>query len=176
MSKNRSIIEYFLIATAVLMVAFIVFGFVDTMDNLIKFNTWEMHENMSDEEKERYCNMVLAPELKDYCMRCGIKPELKTVDGKITRVCIECTSCDALPEKYREAAEKALKTDKGFSSRDLNDQNVEVYTIEDGLPLTDVNDLPEEYRELAKRVTKNFFQVLVYDSEHRVFMFWFEYR
>ena len=100
----------------------------------------------------------------------------KTINYTKTRICVECTSCDSLPEKYRAAADKALRSDESFSSKDLNDQNVEVYTIEDGLPLADVNDLPEEYRKMASRVTCTYFQVLVYDQDHKVFMFWFDYR
>ena len=153
----------------VLVLAFI---FLATIQNMLNASRWELHQEMTDEEKERFSSMALIPELKDHCVRYG----KKTINYTKTRICVECTSCDSLPEKYRAAADKALRSDESFSSEDLNDQNVEVYTIEDGLPLADVNDLPEEYREMASRVTCTYFQVLVYDQDHKVFMFWFEYR
>ena len=172
MSRKISKYNMMLIIISSLGVLVLAFIFLATIQNMLNASRWELHQEMTDEEKERFSSMALIPELKDHCVRYG----KKTINYTKTRICVECTSCDSLPEKYRAAADKALRSDESFSSEDLNDQNVEVYTIEDGLPLADVNDLPEEYRKMASRVTCTYFQVLVYDQDHKVFMFWFDYR
>lgn len=172
MSRKISKYNMMLIIVSSIAVLVLMFICLASIQNMLNATRWELHQEMTDEEKERFSSMALIPELKDHCVRYG----KKTINYTKTRICVECTSCDSLPEKYRAAADKALRSDESFSSEDLNDQNVEVYTIEDGLPLADVNDLPEEYREMASRVTCTYFQVLVYDQDHKVFMFWFDYR
>lgn len=132
---------------------------------------WKMHEPMTDSEKEQYCSMALVPDLKEYCVRYGER----TFNRKYKRICVECAAYDFLPEKYQKAMDLALKSDEYIITDDFDHNGVRHYTINDGLALADKNSLPSEYSKLANRVTKIYYQVMVYDSGRKVLIFWFEY-
>ena len=172
MSKSRSRYKVFVIAVISFSVIFMAGLYLVTMNNLLNSYRWELHEEMTDEEKERFCSMALIPELKDHCVRYG----KKTINYTKTLICVECSSCGKLPEKYQAAFDKALKSDDSFNSTDLNDQTVKYFNINEGMPLADVNDLPAEYRDLANRVIEKHYQVMSYGDGHDYFVFWFEYR
>ena len=131
---------------------------------------------MSDEEKEKFSSIALIPEIKDLCVRYRVRHLSNPRDGKYDRVCVECGYVSQLPESFQEPIEKALKSDEPFSSTDINDVSVKIYTIKEGLPLSKVEDLPPEYREAAKSVTEIYYQVQEYNESKRTFMFWFDYK
>lgn len=145
------------------------------MGNYIQASDGTTYEQMSDEEKEKYTGMVLIPDLKNYCVRYNIRSFGPPQDGKWKRVIVECTDIERLPDEYQEPIRIALRSDDFISTTDIGGKSVKVYTIESGMPLADVNDLSPEYRELAARVSKAYYQVMVYPDGLQKFIFWFEY-
>ena len=133
------------------------------------------YEDMSDEDKQKYTSMVLIPDLKDCCVRYNIRSSGAPRDGKWKRVIVECTSIEDLPEAYQEPVRAALDSEKTISTTDLDHNHITVYTVEEGMPLADKNELSPEYRSLADRVEKTYYQVMVYPDGTQKFMFWFEY-
>ena len=134
------------------------------------------HEQMTDEEKEKYSCMALVPELKDYCVRYNVRFLETPRDGKFEHIIIECTSVDSLPESYQEPVRAALDSEDYISTTDLDHKSVKKFTVEKGLPLADVDEIPSEYRELADKVSKRYYQVMVYPDGSQRFVFWFEYQ
>jgi hypothetical protein len=130
---------------------------------------------MTAEEKEKFTSMVLIPDLKNYCVRYNIRSFGPPKDEKWKRVIVECSDIDRLPDEYQEPIRIALRSDDFISTTDIGGKSVKVYTIESGMPLADVNDLSPEYRELASRVSKVYYQVMVFPDGLQKFMFWFEY-
>ena len=143
--------------------------------NYLRSTIWDYHETMTEEEKEKYCSMVLIPELSDYCVCYGEK----TINFKTKRIAVECAPVDELPEPYKGAAKAALDSEDYVDSTDLRNNSVKYYTIYSGVdsdfPTADMGELPAEYQELAEKVTKKYYQVMVYEDGSEVFFFWFEY-
>ena len=148
---------------------------VNYMKNYMMASDGTTYDQMSDEEKEKYASMALIPDLKDYCVCCNIRSFGPPKDGKWKRVIVECSDIDRLPDEYQEPIRIALRSDDFISTTDIGGKSVKVYTIESGMPLADVNDLSPEYRELAARVSKAYYQVMVYPDGLQKFIFWFEY-
>ena len=161
-----------------IIVAFFVGGIaflVNYMHNYLMASDGTAYDQMTAEEKEKYTSMVLIPDLKNYCVRYNIRSFGPPKDGKWKRVIVECSDIDRLPDEYQEPIRIALRSDDFISTTDIGGKSVKVYTIKPGMPLADVNDLSPEYRELASRVSKVYYQVMVYPDGLQKFMFWFEY-
>ncbi len=161
-----------------IIVAFFVGGIaflVNYMHNYLMASDGTTYDQMTAEEKEKYTSMVLIPDLKNYCVRYNIRSFDPPKDGKWKRVIVECSDIDRLPDEYQEPIRIALGSDDFISTTDIGGKSVKVYTIKSGMPLADVNDLSPEYRELASRVSKVYYQVMVYPDGLQKFMFWFEY-
>lgn len=161
-----------------IIVAFFVGGIaflVNYMHNYLMASDGTTYDQMTAEEKEKYTSMVLIPDFKNYCVRYNIRSFGPPKDGKWKRVIVECSDIDRLPDEYQEPIRIALRSDDFISTTDIGGKSVKVYTIKSGMPLADVNDLSPEYRELASRVSKVYYQVMVYPDGLQKFMFWFEY-
>ena len=161
-----------------IIVAFFVGGIaflVNYMHNYLMASDGTTYDQMTAEEKEKYTSMVLIPDLKNYCVRYNIRSFGPPKDGKWKRVIVECSDIDRLPDEYQEPIRIALRSDDFISTTDIGGKSVKVYTIKTGMPLADVNDLSPEYRGLASRVSKVYYQVMVYPDGLQKFMFWFEY-
>ncbi len=161
-----------------IIVAFFVGGIaflVNYMHNYLMASDGTTYDQMTAEEKEKFTSMVLIPDLKNYCVRYNIRSFGPPKDGKWKRVIVECSDIDRLPDEYQEPIRIALRSDDFISTTDIGGKSVKVYTIKSGMPLADVNDLSPEYRELASRVSKVYYQVMVFPDGLQKFMFWFEY-
>ena len=148
---------------------------VNYMKNYMMASDGTTYDQMSDEEKEKYASMALIPDLKDYCVCYNIRSFGSPRDGKWKRVIVECTEIESLPEEYQEPIRIALESGDYNSTTDIHHKSVKYYTIKSGMPLADINDLSPEYRELASRVSKTYYQVEEYPDGTKKFVFWFEY-
>lgn len=171
--KKKTVIILLIIALIIIAAAIYVFNGIHKYMMAADGITYDQ---MTDEEKAKYSSMALIPELKDHCVRYNVRFLETPRNGKYKRVTIECNSTGSLPESYQEPVIAALDSDHYISTTDLDHKSVKVYTVETGLPLSDVDDLPSEYRDLADRVSKTYYQVMVYPDGSQRFMFWFEYQ
>ena len=171
MKKSTVVCILIIVAFFVGIVAFI----TTYMRNYMMAADGTTYDHMTVEDKEKYTSMVLIPDLKNYCVRYKIKSFGSPKDGKWQRVIVECTDINRLPEEYQEPIRITLGSDDCISTTDIDGKSVKVYTIKTGMPLADVNDLSPEYRELASRVSKVYYQVMVYPDGLQKFIFWFEY-
>ena len=172
---KRKITISILISFVVLILAFGIYCFIGIYNYMMSADG-QVYQNMSDKDREEYCSMALLPDLKDRCKRYNLRIFSNPRDGKYRRITVECCSCDDLPEAYQEPIQVALDSGKCFDSTDFDHVHVDAYYIEGDLPLAEIDDLPQEYRELANSVSARYYQVWEYEDGTRIFVFWFDYK
>ena len=128
--------------------------------------------------KEEYAAVALKPEL---CNCFELYAE-KTINYHTKRIAVESYSykslnelCAALPSEWRDEIQDALGSGDSFTTYDLKDEYVTVYTLSSDLELADMGDIDSAYRSLARQVNTKYYQIIEYDDGSYRFGFWFEY-
>ena len=83
--------------------------------------------------------------------------------------------CAALPSEWSDEIQAALGSGDSFTTYDLKDEYVTVYTLSSDLELSNMGDISSQYRSLANKVNTKCYQIIEYDDGSYRFGFWFEY-
>ena len=122
----------------------LVFMFIRNYVNAFK---WSVHKTMTVEEKDRFSNMALYPELADCLERCadrGMRDAEYLIETYRYNSVEEM--CEALPDGCRDTVERTLKEVEPAIGKDMKDTPVRLYKIEYGLPLRDGDTIDEKYK------------------------------
>lgn len=128
--------------------------------------------------KNEYAAVALKPELST-CFELYAE---KTINYHTKRIAVESYSykslnelCAALPSEWRDEIQAALGSGDSFTTYDLKDEYVTVYTLSSDLELADMGNIDSQYRSLANKVNTKYYQIIEYDDGSYRFGFWFEY-
>lgn len=128
--------------------------------------------------KAEYAAVALKPELSS-CFELYAE---KTINYHTKRIAVESYSyrslnelCAALPSEWRDEIQAALGSGDSFTTYDLKDEYVTVYTLSSNLELANMADISSQYRSLANKVNTKYYQIIEYDDGSYRFGFWFEY-
>ena len=128
--------------------------------------------------KAEYAAVALKPELSS-CFELYAE---KTINYHTKRIAVESYSyrslnelCAALPSEWRDEIQAALGSGDSFTTYDLKDEYVTVYTLSSNLELANMADISSKYRSLANKVNTKYYQIIEYDDGSYRFGFWFEY-
>ena len=128
--------------------------------------------------KDEYAAVALKPELSS-CFELYAE---KTINYHTKRIAVESYSynslselCAALPAEWTDAIHAALQSGDSFTTYDLKDEYVTVYTLSSNLPLAGMGDISSQYKPLASQVNTKYYQIIEYDDGSYRFGFWFEY-
>lgn len=128
--------------------------------------------------KAEYAAVALKPELSS-CFELYAE---KTINYHTKRIAVESYKykslnelCAALPSEWRDEIQAALGSGDSFTTYDLKDEYVTVYTLSSNLELANMADISSQYRSLANKVNTKYYQIIEYDDGSYRFGFWFEY-
>ena len=128
--------------------------------------------------KAEYAAVALKPELSS-CFELYAE---KTINYHTKRIAVESYSyrslnelCAALPSEWSDEIKAAVGSGDSFTTYDLKDDYVTVYTLSSGIELANMSDIGSQYRALAGRVSTKYYQIIEYDDGSYRFGFWFEY-
>lgn len=128
--------------------------------------------------KDEYAAVALKPELSS-CFELYAE---KTINYHTTRIAVESYSykslselCAALPAEWTDEIYAAMRSGDSFTTYDLKDEYVTVYTLGSNLQLANMRDIDSQYKPLANRVNTKYYQIIEYDDGSYRFGFWFEY-
>lgn len=128
--------------------------------------------------KAEYAAVALKPELSS-CFELYAE---KTINYHTKRIAVESYKykslnelCAALPSEWSDEIKAAVGSGDSFTTYDLKDDYVTVYTLSSDLELAKLSDIGSQYRALAGSVSTKYYQIIeYYDGSYR-FGFWFEY-
>lgn len=108
--------------------------------------SWDVHENLTAEQKIDYSKRAMMPELADCVERYGVRG-LMDAEYMIETYRYDSVDamCDALPEGSREGIEGTLANATPTDSKDIKGKRVKLYHIEYGLPLLPEDQVEEKY-------------------------------
>ena len=128
--------------------------------------------------KAEYAAVALKPELSS-CFELYAE---KTINYHTKRIAVESYKyknlnelCAALPSEWSDEIKAAVGSGDSFTTYDLKDDYVTVYTLSSGIELANMSDIGSQYRALAGRVSTKYYQIIEYDDGSYRFGFWFEY-
>lgn len=128
--------------------------------------------------KEEYAAVALKPELSS-CFELYAE---KTINYHTKRIAVESYKykslnelCAALPSEWSDEIKAAVGSGDSFTTYDLKDDYVTVYTLSSDLELAKLSDIGSQYRALVGRVSTKYYQIIEYDDGSYRFGFWFEY-
>lgn len=128
--------------------------------------------------KAEYAAVALKPELSS-CFELYAE---KTINYHTKRIAVESYSyrslnelCAALPSEWSDEIKAAVGSGDSFTTYDLKDEYVTVYTLSSNLELENMADISSQYRSLANKVNTKYYQIIEYDDGSYRFGFWFEY-
>lgn len=128
--------------------------------------------------KAEYAAVALKPELSS-CFELYAE---KTINYHTKRIAVESYKykslnelCAALPSEWSDEIQAALGSGDSFTTYDLKDEYVTVYTLSSNLELANMADISSQYRSLANKVNTKYYQIIEYDDGSYRFGFWFEY-
>lgn len=128
--------------------------------------------------KAEYAAVALKPELSS-CFELYAE---KTINYHTKRIAVESYKykslnelCAALPSEWSDEIKAAVGSGDSFTTYDLKDDYVTVYTLSSGIELANMSDIGSQYRSLAQSVSTKYYQIIEYDDGSYRFGFWFEY-
>lgn len=128
--------------------------------------------------KEEYAAVALKPELSS-CFELYAE---KTINYHTKRIAVESCKykslnelCAALPSEWSDEIKAAVGSGDSFTTYDLKDDYVTVYTLSSDIELAKMSEIDSSYRALAGRVSTKYYQIIEYDDGSYRFGFWFEY-
>jgi hypothetical protein len=128
--------------------------------------------------KAEYAAVAIKPELSS-CFELYAE---KTINYHTKRIAVESYKykslnelCAALPSEWSDDIKAAVGSGDSFTTYDLKDDYVTVYTLSSGIELANLSDIGSQYRALAGRVSTKYYQIIEYDDGSYRFGFWFEY-
>lgn len=128
--------------------------------------------------KAEYAAVALKPELSS----CFELYADKTINYHTKRIAVESYKykslnelCAALPSEWSDEIKAAVGSGDSFTTYDLKDDYVTVYTLSSGIELANMSDIGSQYRSLAGSVSTKYYQIIEYDDGSYRFGFWFEY-
>ena len=128
--------------------------------------------------KAEYAAVALKPELSS-CFELYAE---KTINYHTKRIAVESYSyrslnelCAAPPSEWSDEIKAAVGSGDSFTTYDLKDEYVTVYTLSSNLELANMADISSQYRSLANKVNTKYYQIIEYDDGSYRFGFWFEY-
>lgn len=128
--------------------------------------------------KAEYAAVAIKPELSS-CFELYAE---KTINYHTKRIAVESYKykslnelCAALPSEWSDDIKAAVGSGDSFTTYDLKDDYVTVYTLSSGIELAKMSDIGSQYRALASRVSTKYYQIIEYDDGSYRFGFWFEY-
>ena len=128
--------------------------------------------------KAEYAAVAIKPELSS-CFELYAE---KTINYHTKRIAVESYKykslnelCAALPSEWSDEIKAAVGSGDSFTTYDLKDEYVTVYTLSSDLELAKLSDIGSQYRALAGSVSTKYYQIIEYDDGSYRFGFWFEY-
>ena len=128
--------------------------------------------------KAEYAAVAIKPELSS-CFELYAE---KTINYHTKRIAVESYKykslnelCAALPSEWSDDIKAAVGSGDSFTTYDLKDEYVTVYTLSSGIELANMSDIGSQYRALAGSVSTKYYQIIEYDDGSYRFGFWFEY-
>ena len=128
--------------------------------------------------KAEYAAVAIKPELSS-CFELYAE---KTINYHTKRIAVESYKykslnelCAALPSEWSDDIKAAVGNGDSFTTYDLKDEYVTVYTLSSGIELANMSDIGSQYRALAGSVSTKYYQIIEYDDGSYRFGFWFEY-
>lgn len=147
-------------------------------DNYVDYSPAPGQTYASAGWKEEYAAVALKPELST-CFELYAE---KTINYHTKRIAVESYSyrslnelCAALPSEWSDEIQAALASGDSFTTYDLKDEYVTVYTLSSNLELANMSNISSQYRSLANKVNTKYYQIIEYDDGSYRFGFWFEY-
>ncbi len=128
--------------------------------------------------KAEYAAVAIKPELSS-CFELYAE---KTINYHTKRIAVESYKykslnelCAALPSEWSDEIKAAVGSGDSFTTYDLKDEYVTVYTLSSGIELANMSEIDSSYRLLAQSVSTKYYQIIEYDDGSYRFGFWFEY-
>ena len=128
--------------------------------------------------KDEYAAVALKPELSS-CFELYAE---KTINYHTKRIAVESYKykslnelCAALPSEWSDEIKAAMGSGDSFTTYDLKDEYVTVYTLSSDLELAKLSEIDSQYRALAGSVSTKYYQIIEYDDGSYRIGFWFEY-
>lgn len=128
--------------------------------------------------KAEYAAVALKPELSS-CFELYAE---KTINYHTKRIAVESYKykslnelCAALPSEWSDEIKAAVGSGDSFTTYDLKDDYVTVYTLSSDIELAKTSEIGSSYRLLAQSVSTKYYQIIEYDDGSYRFGFWFEY-
>ena len=128
--------------------------------------------------KAEYAAVAIKPELSS-CFELYAE---KTINYHTKRIAVESYKykslnelCAALPSEWSDDIKAAVGSGDSFTTYDLKDEYVTVYTLSSDIELANMSDIGSQYRALAGSVSTKYYQIIEYDDGSYRFGFWFEY-
>lgn len=147
-------------------------------DNYVDYSPAPGQTYASAGWKAEYAAVALKPELSS-CFELYAE---KTINYHTKRIAVESYKyknlnelCAALPSEWSDEIKAAVGSGDSFTTYDLKDDYVTVYTLSSGIELANMSDIGSQYRALAGRVSTKYYQIIEYDDGSYRFGFWFEY-
>ena len=140
-----------------------------TMRSYIKAFEWDIHQNVTAQEKDRLSNLTLLPGAAgciDYYSVMGMRDPSYLITsypyGSINELCA------ALPEGCSTGIENALANGEYKQTEDVLNVLVKRYEIaEDDLPLIEEKDVPDQYSAAALGAFRYYYILEYEDGTYR---------
>ena len=159
-------------------IGFVVFGVLAlaactliafTMRNYVKAFEWDVHEHVTDGEREKLSHLALMPEAADdieYYAIMGMRdPSFLITSHSYGSV---DDMCKALPEGCGEGVRKALKKGEFKETEDVLNRMTKRYEVSpDDLPLIKEDEVKKEYYAAARGAFRYYYVLEYEDGTYR---------
>lgn len=145
--KKGVIIGISIFAAIFLLFGALIFIFVR---NYLDMDKWDVHNTLTDHERESLSYRVLMPEAADSFVSYGARgfrdPEYQVetaVYGSVEDL------CNAMPESTRDGIKNAVANSDPKEGEDIRYGKVTLYEVTEGVPMITEDEVIDEYKALS---------------------------